>query len=197
MDRALREETERLTWAWDRYPQEVLDNYLTVGVEDPRINVQSILTRSLVTRVLFPGEFEGLLDAELPEQGHDVIREVLKRHLSVDVRGMAVALHLDRDDPVALSEGRDHGSEGQTDRERTSVQEHERRAAAVNLVVHLQPVNGRVRWRRHESRVRRTRRLRGQSTKLVAARLLLRAPMQAPSARRMTRPPWTRLRRPS
>ena len=65
MDRALREETERLAWAWDRYPQGVLDNYLTVGVEDPRINVQSILTRSLVTRVLFPGEFEHLFDAEL------------------------------------------------------------------------------------------------------------------------------------
>ena len=65
MDYALREETARLTWAWDRHPQQVLDNYLAVDVEDPRINVQSILTRSLVTRVLFPGEFQDLLDAEL------------------------------------------------------------------------------------------------------------------------------------
>ena len=83
-----------------------------------------------------------LLDAKLPEQGHDVIREVLQRHLSIDVRGMAVSLHLNRYDPVALSQGRDHGSEGQTDRERASVQEHERRATAVDVVVHLQPVNG-------------------------------------------------------
>jgi SAM-dependent methyltransferase len=65
MDDALREETGRLAWAWDRYPREVLDNYLVADVEDPRVNAQSILTRALIMGALFPGRFDDLLDAEL------------------------------------------------------------------------------------------------------------------------------------
>ena len=103
----------------------------------------------------------GLLDAELPEQRHDVIGEGRWRHLSVDVSGVSVALHLDGDDPVGLSQGRDHRSEALADRKRTSVQEHERRAAAVDLVVHLEPVNGGVRRRRHDPQDKRHRRLLG------------------------------------
>jgi SAM-dependent methyltransferase len=62
--RLLREETERLRWAWDRHPAEWLDGYLVSGAEDPRINMQSILTRALIADTLFPGRFDALVDAE-------------------------------------------------------------------------------------------------------------------------------------
>jgi hypothetical protein len=34
--------------SWDCYPPQHLDSYLVSGVEDPRINGQSILTRALL-----------------------------------------------------------------------------------------------------------------------------------------------------
>ena len=38
-------ETERLKKSWMRYDRATLRDYLVQDVEDPRINVQSILTR--------------------------------------------------------------------------------------------------------------------------------------------------------
>ncbi|HUW62657.1 MAG TPA: class I SAM-dependent methyltransferase [Candidatus Bathyarchaeia archaeon] len=64
MSRPLPGEDERLRWAWDRYTQEHLDSYLVSGVEDPRINFQSILTRALIADSLFSGRFDALIDAE-------------------------------------------------------------------------------------------------------------------------------------
>lgn len=64
LPRSLQGENERLGWAWDQYPQEILDNYLVSGVEDPRINFQSILTRALIADTLFPDRFNALIDAE-------------------------------------------------------------------------------------------------------------------------------------
>ncbi|MCX5771088.1 MAG: hypothetical protein NTZ09_12575 [Candidatus Hydrogenedentes bacterium] len=58
LSRPLAGEDERLRWAWDRYPHEYLDSYLVSGVEDPRINFQSILTRALIADTLFPGRFD-------------------------------------------------------------------------------------------------------------------------------------------
>jgi len=40
------------------------NSYLVSGVEDPRINFQSILTRVLIADSLFPGRFDALIDAE-------------------------------------------------------------------------------------------------------------------------------------
>jgi SAM-dependent methyltransferase len=61
----LSEEDSRLAAAWDRYSAEHLEDYLVSGVEDPRINAQSILTRALVIDMLYPGQFTELIDAEL------------------------------------------------------------------------------------------------------------------------------------
>jgi SAM-dependent methyltransferase len=58
-------ESSRLRHAWERHAAETLDTYLVSGVEDPRINVQSILTRALLCDALFPGRFARLIDEEL------------------------------------------------------------------------------------------------------------------------------------
>jgi len=65
VSRALASEEERLRLAWDKHPHESLDSYLVSGMEDPRINLQSILTRALIADTLFPGRFDALIDAEL------------------------------------------------------------------------------------------------------------------------------------
>jgi len=54
-----------LMWSWDRYPREHLDTYLVADIEDPRINCQSILSRTLIADSLWPNEFTELIDAEL------------------------------------------------------------------------------------------------------------------------------------
>ena len=41
-------ENKALRWSWDQHPAEHLDHYLVQGIEDPRINCQSILTRALI-----------------------------------------------------------------------------------------------------------------------------------------------------
>ena len=58
-------EERNLEEHWDELEEGYLDSYLVSGVEDPRINVQSILTRSLIADWLWPGEFSGLVDEEL------------------------------------------------------------------------------------------------------------------------------------
>ncbi|MCK5000258.1 MAG: class I SAM-dependent methyltransferase, partial [Anaerohalosphaera sp.] len=47
------------------YSNEHLDSYLVSGVEDPRINCQSILTRGLIGDSLWPGELGDLINAEM------------------------------------------------------------------------------------------------------------------------------------
>lgn len=61
----LMSEDRSLGWSWDQYPAEHLDQYLVQGLEDPRINCQSILTRALITDTLWPGEFDALINDEL------------------------------------------------------------------------------------------------------------------------------------
>lgn len=51
--------------SWDGLPSEYLDRYLVSGVEDPRINAQSILTRALLADALHPGRFDALIAEEL------------------------------------------------------------------------------------------------------------------------------------
>lgn len=43
----------------------MLRDYLVAGVEDPRVNAQSILTRHSLIHHLFPGRFEALMEHEL------------------------------------------------------------------------------------------------------------------------------------
>lgn len=65
LDDSLKLETERLKKSWMQYDRETLHDYLVQDVEDPRINVQSILTRHFLTRQLFGGRFEALMEQEL------------------------------------------------------------------------------------------------------------------------------------
>jgi ubiquinone/menaquinone biosynthesis C-methylase UbiE len=58
-------EEYNLRCSWDCYPSDFLDRYLISGVEDPRINGQSILTRALLADALYPGRFDALITEEL------------------------------------------------------------------------------------------------------------------------------------
>ncbi len=58
-------EEYNLRRSWDCHPSDFLDRYLISGVEDPRINGQSILTRALLVDTLYPGRFDALISEEL------------------------------------------------------------------------------------------------------------------------------------
>jgi len=58
-------EEQNLQASWDELDEDYLDTYLVSGVEDPRINPQSILTRALLIDTLWPDEYSELIDAEL------------------------------------------------------------------------------------------------------------------------------------
>lgn len=60
-----RAETEKLTAAWACHEREMLGTYMVSGVEDPRINMQSILARAFLLRVLFGERFAALKGEEL------------------------------------------------------------------------------------------------------------------------------------
>ena len=65
MKEHLKLETERLTRSWSRHDHGTLSRYLVQDVEDPRINVQSILTRHFLVRDLFGQKFDELMQHEL------------------------------------------------------------------------------------------------------------------------------------
>jgi SAM-dependent methyltransferase len=50
MIESLRNESEKLAWSWARHDAPVLREYLVSGVEDPRINLQSIISRHFLVR---------------------------------------------------------------------------------------------------------------------------------------------------
>lgn len=64
-DNRFKLETERLKKSWMRHDRATLQNYLVRDVEDPRINVQSILTRHFLIEQLFGERFEDLMEQEL------------------------------------------------------------------------------------------------------------------------------------
>jgi hypothetical protein len=61
----LQAETERLARSWMRHDQAMLADYLVADVEDPRINVQSILTRHFLIEQRFGSRFRSLRVEEL------------------------------------------------------------------------------------------------------------------------------------
>jgi SAM-dependent methyltransferase len=61
----IQQENAQLRQAWEQYSAEHLDTYLVSGVEDPRINIQSILTRAFLADALFPERFTALIHEEL------------------------------------------------------------------------------------------------------------------------------------
>src|SRR5690349_4443012 len=64
MKEDLRHESEKLVRSWMRHEATWLRDYLVATVEDPRINFQSILSRHFLTRELFGGKFEALMEHE-------------------------------------------------------------------------------------------------------------------------------------
>lgn len=64
MEPGLREESDRLARSWLRHDAGVLGDYLVSGVEDPRVNLQSVLTRHFLTRALTAERFSPLMDEE-------------------------------------------------------------------------------------------------------------------------------------
>ncbi len=65
MNDFLQQETERLTRSWTQHDAAMLRDYLVADVEDPRLNVQSILTRHFLLHTLFGRRFAELTEAEL------------------------------------------------------------------------------------------------------------------------------------
>jgi ubiquinone/menaquinone biosynthesis C-methylase UbiE len=65
MEERFQQETQRLIRSWGRHDRDVLRDYLVRDVEDPRINVQSVLTRHFLLDLLLPGRFAALKEQEL------------------------------------------------------------------------------------------------------------------------------------
>jgi hypothetical protein len=65
MEECFKIETEKLKGTWQKYKSSLLRNYLVKDVEDPRINVQSILTRHWLVKQLFWKKFDELMEHEI------------------------------------------------------------------------------------------------------------------------------------
>jgi SAM-dependent methyltransferase len=60
----LKEESEKLSHSWMQHESAWLRDYLVAGVEDPRFNLQSILSRHFLVRALTGERFKLLMDEE-------------------------------------------------------------------------------------------------------------------------------------
>jgi len=65
VEERFRQEAEGLIKSWMQYDQETLRDYLVQDVEDPRVNIQSILTRHFLVKALFGERFADLMEHEL------------------------------------------------------------------------------------------------------------------------------------
>ncbi|NLH18322.1 MAG: hypothetical protein GX455_17240, partial [Phycisphaerae bacterium] len=65
MNHRLQKETRGLRKSWDRHDQATLCQYLVRDVEDPRINIQSILCRHFLIERLFGDRYAYLQDQEI------------------------------------------------------------------------------------------------------------------------------------
>jgi ubiquinone/menaquinone biosynthesis C-methylase UbiE len=61
---SLQAESERLARSWMQHDAGMLRDYLVAGVEDPRINLQSILSRHFLVRALAAARYGTLMEAE-------------------------------------------------------------------------------------------------------------------------------------
>jgi hypothetical protein len=84
------------------------------------------------------------VDAQVVEQRDHVACQRGRGGDTVDVGGAAVTLQLDADHPVPADELRDQPGEAEVDALDAAVQQHQRRALALHLVVHVQAVDVRV-----------------------------------------------------
>jgi ubiquinone/menaquinone biosynthesis C-methylase UbiE len=65
MDETLKRESDCLIRSWMRHDQDWLRDYLVGSVEDPRLNVQSVLTRHFLVEHLVGQQLAELMEAEL------------------------------------------------------------------------------------------------------------------------------------
>lgn len=65
MEPQFEQETTDLTRSWGKHDRDILRDYLVRDVEDPRINLQSVLTRHFLAERLWPGQFEMLREHEI------------------------------------------------------------------------------------------------------------------------------------
>jgi hypothetical protein len=65
MNKIVEQETENLVKSWDYYDSRFLEEYLVMGYQNPRINMQSILTRHFLIEEIFGNEFEDLMQEEI------------------------------------------------------------------------------------------------------------------------------------
>ena len=65
MQECFKLETQRLIKSWMQHDRGRLHYYLVQDVEDPRVNVQSILTRHFLIKQLFGDRFDDLMEHEL------------------------------------------------------------------------------------------------------------------------------------
>src|SRR5262249_57130311 len=64
VNESLQRESEKLARSWMQHDSAWLRDYLVAGVEDPRLNLQSILTRHCLIRSLTTERFAGLMAQE-------------------------------------------------------------------------------------------------------------------------------------
>ena len=84
MEEHLKLETERLIRSWMRHDRVILRDYLVEDVEDPRINVQSILTRHFLIERLFGERYDDLMEHELRfSMVMNWLLKLLKKQISV------------------------------------------------------------------------------------------------------------------
>ena len=105
----------------------------------------------------------GLREVQVPEQSNGVLGGLLEGERAVHVRGVAVSLLLEGDHLSRLRDEGDQLAERGLDGGAAAVEQHERDAVlsriAVDLVVELEPVHGRIAARsegeshRHEGKL--------------------------------------------
>lgn len=84
MKEALQLETERLIRSWEQHDASFLRDYLVADVEDPRVNVQSVLSRHFLLAELFPSRFAELM---LHELRFATVMNWLNKHDGSEERG--------------------------------------------------------------------------------------------------------------
>ncbi|MCP5103984.1 MAG: class I SAM-dependent methyltransferase [bacterium] len=65
MEKILAQETENLQESWRNNDPGMMEEYLVTGFENPRLNMQSILTRHFFIRELFGNQFDDLMEEEM------------------------------------------------------------------------------------------------------------------------------------
>ena len=65
MEKNLEIESIKLAGCWQKYDRGYLQRYLVQSVQDPRINLQSIINRHYLIDILFPGQYDFFMDHEI------------------------------------------------------------------------------------------------------------------------------------